>query len=68
MDLSDFSQVFEVDDIFTFSEDITASEWRGLEEENDCPSLGPEFSFLKVRSCKFWVAYFVANTNSNQTV
>ena len=33
-DISQTSQVFEVDDILTLSEDITASERRGLEEKN----------------------------------
>ena len=31
---SDISQVFQVDDILTLSEDITASERRGLGEKN----------------------------------
>ena len=44
--MSDISQVFEVDDIFTLSEDITASELRGLGEKNGYSFLGSEFSFL----------------------
>jgi hypothetical protein len=51
--MSDITQVFEVIDIYTSLDDITASEGRGLEEENDYPFLCPEFSYSKLRSCKF---------------
>jgi hypothetical protein len=44
--MSDISQVLEVDDILTLSEDITASERRRLEEKNRYPFLCSEFSFL----------------------
>ena len=42
--MSDISEVFEVDDIFTLSDDITASEQRGIGEKNG-------YSFLCSDAC-----------------
>ena len=47
-DMSDISKIFEVDDILTLPEDMTASERRGLAEKNGYSFLGSEFSFLIV--------------------
>ena len=44
--MSDISQVFQVDDILTLSENITASERRGLGEKTGILSLAPSSVFL----------------------
>ena len=45
---SDISKVFESDDIFPYSENITALSGRGYEQKNGYCLLGSEFSLLIV--------------------
>jgi hypothetical protein len=52
---SDISQVFKVDDILNLSEDITASERRGLEEKKVFfPRLGVDFSYRNL-NFMYWI-------------
>jgi len=46
VDLSDISQVFEVDDILTLSEDITALRGRDSEKKTGIHSSAPSSAFL----------------------
>ena len=59
--MSDISQVFEVDDILTLSEDITAYDRWGLGEKNGYPFLCSEFNLLIV-TCNFEAKDFLMIT------
>jgi hypothetical protein len=55
--MSDISQVFEVDDILNLSEDITASERRGLEEKKVFfPRLRVDSSYRNL-NFMYWILF-----------
>jgi len=59
VDLSDISQVFDVDDIMILAGDITASERRGFGEKYGYFLLGFEFSFL-IEIYTFGTPHFIS--------